>query len=130
MSLRMEKVNREIRKQLMDIVQKEIDDPDLEFLSITRVETTADLQESKVYFSLLDDSKYPKAKQVLAGMGGYIRGVLGRKIRLKIVPQLIFLPDESIKYSVDIYNKIEEIKDSEENDEKSDTEENSREDRE
>ena len=126
----MEKVNREIRKQLMDIVQKEIDDPDLEFLSITRVETTADLQESKVYFSLLDDSKYQKAKQVLAGMRGYIRGVLGKKIRLKILPQLNFLPDESIKYSVDIYNKIEEIKNSEENDEKSDTEENSREDRE
>ena len=130
MSLRMDKVNQEIRRQLMDIVQREIDDPDLEFLSITRVETTADLQESKVYFSLLDDSKYQKAKQVLAQMRGYIRGVLGKKIRLKILPQLTFLPDESIKYSVDIYNKIEEIRKSEENDEKSDTEENSREDKE
>ena len=127
-SLRIEKVNRELRKQLMYIVQKEIDDPDVEFLSVTRVETTADLQESKVYFSLLDETKYERAKQILDEMKGFIRANLGKRIRLKILPQLNFLPDESIKYSVDIYQKIEEIKNSEGSNEKSDTEENSRED--
>jgi len=106
----MEKVNSELRKQLMEIIQKEVDDPDLDFLSITRVETTADLQESKVYFSLLDDSKYEKAKDVLNSMKGLIRGILGKRIRLKFLPQLTFIPDDSIKYSVDIYQKIEEIK--------------------
>ena len=112
MSLRMEKVNQELKKQIATIVSKEIDDPDLDFLSITRVETTADLQESKVYYSMLDEGKYDKAKDVLARMRGFIRGVLGKKIRLKVLPQLIFIPDESIKYSVDIHNKIEEIKNS------------------
>ncbi len=123
MSLRMEKVNKELRRQLTDIIQKEIDDPDMDFLSITRVETTSDLQESKVYFSMLDDSKYPKAKQILEDMKSRIRGILGKKIRLKILPHLNFIADESIKYSVDIYQKIEEIKDQEENDEKDFTEE-------
>ncbi len=98
----------------MDIIQKEIDDPELSFLSITRVETTADLQESKVYFSLLDD-KYDKAIQSLENMRGFIRSTLGKKIRLKILPQLNFIPDKSIKYSVDIYRKIEEIKAEDEN---------------
>jgi ribosome-binding factor A len=113
----MEKVNKELRRQLTDIIQKEIDDPDVEFLSITRVETTSDLQESKVYFSLLDDSKYPKVKQILEEMKGYIRGILGKKIRLKILPHLNFISDESIKYSVDIYQKIEEIKNKDKDDE-------------
>jgi len=106
----MEKVNSELRKQIMEIIQREVDDPDLDFLSITRVETTADLQESKVYFSMLDDSKYEKAKSVLNEMRGLIRGLLGKKIRLKFLPQLHFIPDSSIKYSVDIYQKMEDIK--------------------
>ncbi len=94
----------------MDIIQKEIDDPDMEFLSITRVKTTSDLQESKVYFSLLNENNYPKAEKVLATMAGFIRSSLGKRIRLKNIPKLNFIPDSSIKYSVDVYQKIEEIK--------------------
>jgi len=110
MSLRMEKIDHELQKQLMDIIQREIDDPLLEFLSITRVRTTADLQESKVYFSLLQDDKYDQALKTLAQMKGFIRASLAKRIRLKILPKLAFFPDESIKYSVEIYQKIEEIK--------------------
>lgn len=110
MSLRMEKVNKELQRQIMNIVQKEIDDPEMDFLSITRVITTSDLQESKVYFSLLDEKKYTKAKQILDRMRGFIRVILGKKVRLKTLPQLLFLPDESIKYSIDIHQKIEKLK--------------------
>ncbi len=113
MSLRMEKVNKELRKQIMAIIQKEIDDPALDFLSITRVETTKDLQESKVYYSLLDENKYIHAKDVFDKMRGTLRRILGKKVRLKVLPQLNFIPDNSIKYSVDIYQKIEELKEKE-----------------
>jgi len=124
MSLRLNKVNSELRKQLMDIIQKEIDDPDLEFLSITRVDVTADLREAKVYFSVFDESKYKKAKEGLAKMNGLIRGILGKRIRLKFLPQLTFIPDDSMKYSVDIYKRIEEIK--KEEDEQEDIGKNNR----
>ncbi|MFH1503903.1 MAG: 30S ribosome-binding factor RbfA [Candidatus Omnitrophota bacterium] len=113
MSLRMERINSELRKQLMKIIRHEVDDPALDFLSITRVETTADLQESKVFFSLLDDSQYKKAKDVLGSMRGFIRGILGKNIRLKFLPQLNFIPDNSIKYSVDLYKTIEKVKEEE-----------------
>ena len=108
----------------MDIIQKEIDDPDLEFLSITRVDVTADLREAKVYFSVFDESKYKKAKEGLAKMNGLIRGILGKRIRLKFLPQLTFIPDDSMKYSVDIYKRIEEIK--KEEDEQEDIGKNNR----
>lgn len=94
----------------MDIIQREIDDPALEFLSVTRVKTTTDLQESKVYFSLLQDDKYDYALKVLKQMGGFIRASLTKRIRLKVLPKLSFFPDEAIKYSVEIYQKIEELK--------------------
>jgi ribosome-binding factor A len=110
MSLRIEKINSELRRQIMEIVQDEIDDPTIGLLSITKVETTPDLMECKVYFSLLDDTKYEKVQKILDGMAKFIRVHLGKRIRLKFLPQLKFIPDDSIKYSVDIYSKIEEIK--------------------
>ena len=110
MSLRMEKVNKEIRKQITQIIQKEMDDPTIGLLSITRVETTSDLRESKIYFSLLDESRYPRAQEILDAMNQFIRTHLGKRIRIKILPHLRFIPDDSIKYSVDIYQKIEEEK--------------------
>jgi len=121
----MEKVNRELQKLIMAIIQKEIDDPDMDFLSITRVETTRDLGESRVYYSLLNEEKLVKAKEVLDRMCGFIRGSLAKRIRLKVLPQLHFIPDDSIKYSVDIYKRIEEIKKSEEKNEEEITEEDS-----
>ena len=122
MSLRMEKVNRQLQKLIMSIIQKEIDDPDMDFLSITRVETTKDLQESRVYYSLLNEEDLGKAKQILDRMCGFIRSNLAKKIRLKVLPQLHFMPDDSIKYSVDIYKRIEEINKSEEKNEEDITE--------
>jgi ribosome-binding factor A len=117
----MEKINQELKRQIMQIIQREVDNPIAEFLSITRVDTTKDLQESKVYFSLLDENKYQEAKQILDEMKGFIRTILGKNIRLKVLPQLTFLADESIKYSVDIYQKIEEIKEQDKKDAKKNT---------
>lgn len=122
MSLRMKKVNQELRKQIMAIIQREVDDPVMDFFSITRVETTKDLQESKVYYSMLNEDNYFKAKEVLSRMGKFIRAKLAREIRLKTLPQLNFIPDESIKYSVDIGKKIDEIKELNEEDERKITE--------
>ena len=129
MSLRMEKVNRELRKQIMGVIQKEVDDPIMDFLSITRVITTKDLQESKVYFSLLNDANYDKAQDILDKMGSFIRTNLARKVRLKVLPQLKFFPDESIRYSIDVHQKMEEIKGLNIDNETENIKENSREDK-
>ncbi len=97
----------------MDIFQKEIDDPRIGIISITRVETTPDLAESKIYYSMLDDTKHERVKNMLDSMNKFIRVHLGKRVRIKVLPQLRFVLDDSIKYSVDIYKKIEEIKEEE-----------------
>ncbi|MCK5288290.1 MAG: 30S ribosome-binding factor RbfA [Candidatus Omnitrophica bacterium] len=112
MSLRMERINSELRKKIMEIILREVDDPDITLLSITKVITTNDLQESKVYFSVLDENKYEKVQRSLNLMKGFIQGTLGKKIRLKKTPHLIFIKDDSMKYSVDIFKKIEDVKNS------------------
>lgn len=114
MSLRMQKVNSELRRQLVEIIQQEVDDPNIGLLSITRVDTTNDLREAKVYFSLLDETKIAKVQTILDKMHKFLRASLGKRTHLKILPELRFIPDDTIRYSVDIYTRIEEIKKEEE----------------
>lgn len=114
MSLRLDKVNSQIRKSLVEVIQNEIDDPKLGLVSITRVNTSPDLREAKVYFSVWDND-YTKVSDMFKKMSPFIRRCLARKVRLKYLPNLSFFPDESIQYSVDIYTKIEEVKSDEEN---------------
>lgn len=114
MSLRMEKVNRQLLKLITDVVRHDVDDPLVDFLSITRVDTTSDLRESRVYFSLLDETQYERAREILDKMHKFIRVQLGKKIRMKFLPDIKFVPDTSIKYSVDICRKIEEVRRQEE----------------
>ena len=110
MSNRIDKVNKQIQRDLMEILQQEVDDPSLELLSITRVETSADLHESRVYFSLLDDKKVDHAKSTLDKMNKFIRFHLGKRITMKFLPELKFIYDDSMKYSVYIYDKIEQVR--------------------
>ena len=110
MSMRMERVNSQMQKVITAIIQDEIDDPSLTILSITRVETTSDLREAKVYFSLLNEKKMKHAKETLDKMSKFIRINLGRRMPIKVLPQLTFVPDESIRYSVYIAEKIEEAR--------------------
>lgn len=111
MSLRIDKINQEIRKKLMEIIQEEIDDPALGIISIIRVDTARDLGIARVYYSVYADKKQREhTQEALQRMMGFIRHTLGKKIRLKILPELKFILDDSIEYSVYIYQKIEEVK--------------------
>ena len=110
MSMRMEKINSQIKQSLADIVLKEIDDPAADLLSIVKVDTTPDLRECRVYYSLLDDKQYEHVQSLLEKMSKFMRHQLGKRVRLKNLPSLRFIGDDFIKYSVDIYQKIEDVK--------------------
>jgi ribosome-binding factor A len=110
MSLRIEKINSQMQKVVMDILQREVDDPALSLLSITRVETALDLHESRIYFSVFDESKLQHANEALNKMSGFIRGHVAKQISMKFLPHLKFIPDDSIRYSIEISQKIEEAR--------------------
>jgi len=93
MSLRIDKVNRQIMRDLTRIIQREVDDPSVGLISLTKVETSSDLRESNVYFSLLDESKYGYVKNILKKMSKFIRFNLGKMMKIKVIPQLRFIPD-------------------------------------
>ena len=107
---RIDKVNHQIQRVLSQIIREQVDNPRIGMVSVLRTETTPDLRYCKVYISVFPESAYEEAHQALAKMKGFIKKLLGKELRLKFLPDIEFVSDTSIKYSIDIQERIEEIK--------------------
>ena len=90
-------------------------DPRIGFITVTGVDVTNDLSQAKVYLSVLgdDEQKAPSLKG-LEKASGFLRSELGKRIRLRHVPELIFKFDDSIAYGDHIEKPLTEIVDREE----------------
>jgi ribosome-binding factor A len=106
MSHRANRVGEQMKKELGDIISRKIKDPRIGFVTITDVEVTGDLQQAKVYISVLgDDEQKENTLKGLAKAKGFIRTEIGHRIRLRKTPEIIFEWDESIDYG----NRIETL---------------------
>lgn len=95
---RQRRVAELIKAEVSHILQHEVSDPRIGFVTVTDVEVTPDLREARVYISVLGDPD--RAKESLAGLQSaakYIRGLLGRRVDLRVVPQLSFSLDRSLE---------------------------------
>ena len=98
------RTTEDIKRELTAIL-RELKDPRVTsvFLSVVRVEVTSDLSYCKVYVSALEGME--KAKSAVKGLvsaSGYIRRELGQRLKLRHIPELIFIPSDSIEYSAEI----------------------------
>jgi len=107
---RSERFNRLLIEEVSTIVQRELKDPRIGFVSFTRVETTDDLRSAKFYVSLLEESQAEDTLEALRHAAGMIRGVLMHRIKAKRIPELRFVHDRSIAYSVHISELLEKLK--------------------
>ncbi|VAW17597.1 hypothetical protein MNBD_BACTEROID05-219, partial [hydrothermal vent metagenome] len=102
---RMEKVNQQLKREIGNVLQREFGDPKLTLISITHVETSKDLRNARVSFSVMgEDSDVEHAKESLAKVKGLIRKYVGKKMVLRNIPELNFVYDDSIKSSIRIEN--------------------------
>ncbi|OGX07345.1 MAG: ribosome-binding factor A [Omnitrophica WOR_2 bacterium GWA2_37_7] len=109
---RIERVNQQVKREISRIIQLELSDPRLEFVSITGVEVSKDLRNARVYFSVLgDESRVEAAATGLNGAGGTIRGLLSKKLNMRNTPELRFYHDKSIEYSSYVEETLKEIND-------------------
>lgn len=108
---RTDKINHEIQRALSSIIREELDDPNLGMLSVVRVQTSPDMRNCTVYFSVFPEENAADATNALSRLSKHFRHELARSVKLKYIPELRFKSDDSIKYSIDINNTIEEIKD-------------------
>ncbi len=115
MSVKLERLNSNFVKEISYILQTEIKDEDINFVTITDCEITNDLSYAKVYFTVLDYSKKDSTLNALEGASSFIRGQLSQRIEIRHTPELRFVYDESIEYGRKIEEIIEGIHEKDEN---------------
>jgi len=106
MNIRAKQVGEQMKKELSDIIGRKLKDPRVGFVTVTEVEVTGDLQQAKVFISVLGDEKQKEETLIgLAKAKGFIRSEIGKRIRLRKTPEIYFEFDESIDYG----NRIETL---------------------
>ena len=108
---RKDKVAEEIKREVSLIIQDELRDPRLGFITITRVELTPDLGFARISFSVYGDEKQWQDTQVgLDHACGFIRRILGERLKLRFVPEIAFKTDHSSEYGILIEQQLEKIR--------------------
>ncbi|MBO2945710.1 30S ribosome-binding factor RbfA [Paenibacillus sp. F411] len=108
--IRTGRVGEQIKKELSQLIQTELKDPRIGFITVTGVDVTSDLSQAKIYLSVLGDQEQKAASlKGLEKANGFLRSELGKRIRLRHVPELIFKFDESIEYGSRIEKLLGEI---------------------
>ncbi len=93
---RSQRMAEQLRRELAEIIQDEIKDPRVVFLSFTEVRMSRDLSHAVVYCSVLEAENLAASIEVLNRAVGFIRKSIGRRIQARIVPTLKFVADESL----------------------------------
>ncbi|BBW96645.1 ribosome-binding factor A [Geobacillus subterraneus] len=121
MNIRATRVGEQMKKELSDIIGRKLKDPRIGFVTVTDVRVTGDLQQAKVYISILgDDKQREETLKALEKAKGFIRSEIGQRIRLRKTPDILFEIDETIEYGSRIEQLIRQLSDSKEADENAD----------
>lgn len=108
MSVKLDRLNNQFMMEISDIVNHEIKYIDIDFVTITAVKISSDLSYAKVYFTTLSDNKKEVCEK-LNKANSFIRTKLCDRVKIRKMPSLNFVFDESIDYGKKIENIIEEI---------------------
>ncbi len=118
MSHRMERVNVLLRQEISRVLSEEVNDPRLfRLLSITRVDTTADLAIARVFVSVLGSpDEKSSTMAALHSASGFVRRSLRHRVTFKSLPAVSFVLDESIEQGAEVLKLIDESAPSPESD--------------
>jgi ribosome-binding factor A len=109
---RSDRVAGQLRRDLARLIQMEIKDPDVGFVSLSDVEVTRDLAHAKVYITVFEPEKAVTSLRALKRAAAFLRRRLGQELRMRQVPELHFLHDDSVERGSHIDSLIERALDS------------------
>lgn len=94
---RSERVAGSLRRQLAQLIQLEVKDPGVGFVSLSDVEVSRDLAHAKVFITVFESDKADSSLKALKRAAGYLRRRLGQEMRIRSVPELHFFHDSSVE---------------------------------
>ena len=109
MSIKSERVADSLMEQISYILENEVKNKDINFVTITDAEVTNDLSYAKIYFTVLDETKIKETEKALKSASGFIRHELRDRVDIRQIPELKFIYDNSIEYGKRIEEKLKEI---------------------
>ena len=114
MKIKMERVNSELARQITKIIAEDVKDPRLHnaIIGVTKLYTTPDLKYAKVYLSIYaeDKEKVQEAYHTVCRSRNFIRNMLKDTVQIRLLPELNFLIDDSVDYSIKIDEILNKIK--------------------
>lgn len=114
-SARIHRVGELIKEEISDIIQKDLKDPRIGFVTITSVDVTPDLRYADVYISVLGNRKQKDSTlKGLQSSSGFLRNMLAKRIRIKYLPELRFAFDPSVEAGMRIDKVIRKLQKKEE----------------
>lgn len=114
MKIKMERVNSELARQITKIIAEDIKDPRLHnaIVGVTKLYTTPDLKYAKVYLSIYaaNDEERQEAYYTICRSKTFIRNMLKDSVQIRLLPELNFIIDDSVDYSIKIDEILNKIK--------------------
>nr|WP_312576161.1 30S ribosome-binding factor RbfA [Sedimentibacter sp.] len=102
------RLSGEMKKVIAEIIRKDVKDPRIsDLMSVTDVHVTEDLKFAKVFISVYGESE--PTLEALKSARGFIRREVGKNIKMRLTPELIFVKDDSIEkgiYMSSLINKV------------------------
>jgi ribosome-binding factor A len=115
--LRVRKVQEFIKEEVSHIILRKLKDPRIGFVTVTDVAVTGDLRNAKIFVSLFgNDDQKKDTMQALRHALGFIRMEIGQKLQIRCTPEITFVEDTSLDYSVKIEKILHTINDKEKKD--------------
>ena len=104
---RLERVNQLIKEEISLLLQRELQDPRLGFVTVTEVDVTPDLKYARVYVSVLgSEERWVSTLQALESARGFVRNWLRRHLDLRVTPEIAFRPDRSMEHAAHIQSLL------------------------
>ncbi len=110
-SIKNTRINGEVKKELSRLISQEVKDPRISpWTTVTEVEVAPDLKTAKVYISVLgSEEEVAETKAGLRSAAPYLRSALAKSVNLRNTPELRFVMDQSIEYSIRMSQMIDEV---------------------
>lgn len=119
---RSEKVAEAVHELISELLVKGLKDPRIGFVTITGVKVTDDMHLATVYFTVIGSDAEKKAtEQGLNSARGFIRKEMGKSLRMRYVPDIVFKYDVSVDYGYRIESILKEISSPDQSDDKQDS---------
>jgi len=104
-------LSQQLQREIASILQRELKDPNLGFVTITKVELSGDFSHAKVLYGFLGSAaERERSHEALERATGFVRSLIKKRLRVKIIPELVFRYDESIAQAIDLSAKLDALK--------------------